>query len=289
MGSEGETEKTGVAKLNRYGKSGRFLFFFGSALAGLLFFLIQILNSYPFWDYINGYRLTLGPLTGVYGDITYLPWPLQFVRVTQVFDVAVVLAFVGLFVWKLAGSKAVNRRSVVAASGYTLLVTGTICAVIVYLQIDVLTGTNLPWGSYAWGTERVAYNTQFLGAEYNCTFLNYTQSLYLSVAMAAVGFLLWSYFSRAESKVPSARVVAVLFAAAFGLLVSGLLLLFPGVKFSAPNPSMPATPYAVQGTMILWTGALLLMASLVGFYLKVKQGIDWARNYYTVKSAKKQG
>jgi hypothetical protein len=288
MRSEDEVAKNERVKLNLYGKAGRFLFFFGSAVAGLLFFLIQILNSYPFWDYINGYRLTLGPLIGVYGDITYLPWPLHFVRVTQVFDVAVALVFVGLFVWKLADSGMVNRRNVAAAAGYTSLVTGTICAVIVYLQIDVLTGTNLPWGSYSWGTERVAYNTQFLGAEYNCTFLNYTQLLYIAVAMAAAGFLLWSIFSRAEAKTPAAWVTGVLFAVSFALLVSGLMLVFPGEKFSQSDPSMPATPYAVQGVMILWTGAVLFMVSLVELYSKAKRGIDMVRSHFAGKTSEKR-
>ena len=176
--------------INRTSILGMILFLLGLGLAAYLFFLIQILNSYPFWDYINGYRLQLKPFTAVYGDITYLPSPLQFLKYTQLFDISVALAFIGLFIWKLSGSGKVTRKTILSASGFTLLVTGTICAVIVYLQIDVLTSKHLPWGAYAWGSERVAYNTQFMGAEYNCTFLNYTQLLYLSVLMAIIGFIL---------------------------------------------------------------------------------------------------
>jgi hypothetical protein len=281
MGDKDKTGKNGGEKrASRYGRLGRNLFFFGAALAGFLFFLIQILNSYPFWDYINGYRLQLPPFVAIYGDIYYLPWPFQFLKFTQLFDIAVVLAFVGLFAWKLSGSGNFSRRTFLAASGYTFLVTGTICAVIVYLQIDVLTGTNLPWGSYAWGTERVAYNTQFLGAEYNCAFLNYTQLLYISVALAVLGFLLWNHFSVAERKTPSSLVVAGLFAASLALLISGLYLMFPGVKFTSPDPSMPATRYAVQGAMIVWTGAVFLMGSLIEFYSKLKETIEKATAHF---------
>ena len=263
---------------NKYGFLGLILFVFGLAVAAVLFFFIQILNSYPFWDYINGYRLQLGPLTGIYGDITYLPAPLQFFRFTQLFDLAVASAFIGLFVWKLADAGKVTRRTILSASGFTLLVTGTICAVIVYLQVDVLTAVNLPWGAYAWGSERVAYNTQFMGAEYNCTFLNYTQLLYISVFLAAAGFLLWAYFTTVNFKAPSTLTVACLFAASLALLISGLMLLFPGAKFSSPEPSMPATPYAVQATFLVWGGAALLIASVINLSIKIKQAFTYVRS-----------
>jgi hypothetical protein len=267
--------------LNRYGALGLILFSLGSGLSAYLFFLIQILNSYPFWDYINGYRLQLKPFTAVYGDITYLPAPLQLLKYTQLFDIAVALAFIGLFIWKLAGSPKVNRKTVLSAFGYTLLVTGTICAVIVYLQIDVLTSTHLPWGWYAWATERVAYNTQFLGAEYNCTFLNYAQLLYISISMAIVGFILWNHYSSTKFKAPSTLVVASIFIVSVAFLISGLLLLFPSVTFTSPDPSMPATPYAVQGTLLLWMGAAFLMVSIVGLFEKLKQALEYARTHFS--------
>jgi hypothetical protein len=255
----------------------------GLGLVTYLFFLIQILNSYPFWDYINGYRLQLKPFTAVYGDITYLPSPLQFLKYTQLFDIGVALAFIGLFIWKLSGSGKVTRKTILSASGFTLLVTGTICAVIVYLQIDVLTGKHLPWGAYAWGTERVAYNTQFMGAEYNCTFLNYTQLLYLSVLMAIIGFILWNHYSNAKLSAPSALVVASLFVVSFVFLISGLFLLFPTVKFTSPDPSIPATPYAIQGTFSVWIGAVFLMVSIINFCKKLKQALAYIRNYFKNK------
>jgi hypothetical protein len=192
----------------------------------------------------------------------------------------VALAFIGLFVWRLSASGRVNRKTILSASGYTLLVTGTICAVIVYLQIDVLTWVHLPWGEYAWASERVAYNTQFLGSEYNCSFLNYAQLLYLSVSMAIIGFIFWNHYSNAKLKAPSNLVVATLFITSFALLISGLLLMFPTAKFTYPDPSIPATPYAVQGTMLVWTGVLCLMVSLISFYEKLKQILGRIREAY---------
>lgn len=273
--------------VNRYGKLGLTLFLTGLILAGFLFFLVQIMNSYPFWDYINGYRLNLGFFTGVYGDITYLPAPLQFLKFTQAFDFSVALAFVGLFIWQLSSSGKINRKTVSSALGFTLLVTGVICAVIVYLQIDVLTGRNLPWGAYAWGSERVAYNTQFLGSEYNCAFLNYTQLLYISVIIAFVGFILWNLQNKLELKAPRSLLIGVLFTISLALLISGILLMFPAQKFTSPDPSMPATPYAVQGVMLVWTGAIFLMISIVGFCLKLKQIIDHGRTYFNIRRKKK--
>ncbi len=275
-----DTRKITVKK---YGFLGKILFLAGSVLSGYLFFLIQILNSYPFWDYINGYRLQLKPFTAVYGDITYLPWPIQFLKYTQLFDIGVASAFTGLFIWKLSSFGKVSRRAVLSASGFTLLVTGTICAVIVYLQINVLTEKNLPWGAYAWGTERVAYNTQFMGAEYNCSFLNYSQLLYISVSMVIIGFILWSHFSVAKLKAPSTLAILSLFVASFALLISGLFLLFPAAKFTSPDPSIPATPYAIQGTMLVWTGAILLMFCIINFCEKLKLTIDYAVNYFKNK------
>ena len=281
MGLENKVGKDNQKKaINRYRILGIILFLFGAALSAFLFFLIQILNSYPFWDYINGYRLQLQPFTAVYGDITYLPWPFQFLRYTQLFDISVALAFIGVFVWKLADSGKFNRRAVLSASGYTLLVTGTICAVIVYLQIDVLTWVHLPWGEYAWASERVSYNTQFLGSEYNCSFLNYAQLLYLSVSMAVIGFTLWNHYSGTKIKASSTLVVASLFIASFALLISGLLFMFPTVKFAYPDPSMPATPYAVQGTLLVWTGALCLTVSLISFYKKLRQALEHIRSFF---------
>jgi hypothetical protein len=268
--------------INRTSILGMILFLVGLGLAAYLFFLIQILNSYPFWDYINGYRLQLKPFTAVYGDITYLPSPFQFLKYTQLFDISVALAFIGLFIWKLSGSGKVTRKTILSASGFTLLVTGTICAVIVYLQIDVLMSKHLPWGAYAWGSERVAYNTQFMGAEYNCTFLNYTQLLYLSVLMAIIGFILWNHFSNANAnlKASSTVVVASLFAVAFVFLISGLFLLFPTVKFTSPDPSISATPYAIQGTFLVWIGAVFLMVSIINFCKKLKQALAYIRIYF---------
>lgn len=271
--------------VNRYSILGIFLFLLGSGLSAYLFFLIQILNSYPFWDYVNGYRLQLKPFTAVYGDITYLPSPFQFLKYTQLFDIGVALAFIGLFIWKLSGSGKVNRNMILSASGFTLLVTGTICAVIVYLQINVLTGKNLPWGAYAWGTERVAYNTQFMGAEYNCSFLNYNQLLYLSVLMAIVGFILWNHYSNAKLTAPSTLVVVSLFIASFTFLISGILLMFPTTKFTSPDPLIPATPYAIQGTILVWTGAVLLMVSIISFFKKLKQALEYIRTYFKSKGA----
>lgn len=213
---------------------------------------------------------------GVYGDISYLPAPLQFFKLTQVFDFSLVLTFIGLMIWQISKSGKVSRRTVLSALGFTLLVFGVICSVIVYLQIDVLTGRNLPWGSYAWGSERVAYNTQFMGAEYNCTFLNYAQLLDISVALSFVGFILWAYYGELNFKSPSIRQVIVVFAASIALLVSGLFLVFPGEKFTVADPSMPATPYAVQGVMLVWTGAVSLMAGIIGFCVKLKQALDVA-------------
>lgn len=258
------------------------VFLLSLGLAAYLFFLIQILNSYPFWDYINGYRLSLYPFTGVFGDITYPPFPFQFVRYSQLFDISVALAFIGLFVWQLSGSGKVNRKTILSASGFTLLVMGTICAVIVYLQIDVLNWQHLPWGQYSWGSERVAYNTQFLGAEYNCTFLNYTQLLYIAVSMAIVGFFLWNHYSatKANLKASAAWVVAALFAVSFAFLISGLFLLFPTAKFSFPDPTVPATPYAIQATFLVWTGAAFLMVSIISFCKKLKQAFARIRIYF---------
>ena len=273
--------------VNRTKLLGIILSVFGLGVAAFLFFLIQILNSYPFWDYINGYRLSLYPFTGVFGDITYLPFPFQFVRFTQLFDFSVVLAFIGLFVWQLSGSGKVSRKTILSASGFTLLVTGTICAVVVYLQIDVLTEKYLPWGAYSWGSERVAYNTQFLGGEYNCTFLNYSQLLYITVLTAIVGFLLWNHFSsnNVNFKAPSTKVVASLFAVSSLLLISGLLLLFPSVKFTSPDASIPATPFAIQGTFLVWAGAGLLMLSIINFCKKLKQTITYLRIYFKNRGA----
>jgi hypothetical protein len=266
-----------------YSILGIFLFLLGLGLSAYLFFLIQILNSYPFWDYVNGYRLQLKPFTAVYGDITYLPAPFQFLKYTQLFDIGVALAFIGLFIWKLSGSRNVTRKTILSASGFTLLVTGTICAVIVYLEIDVLTSKYLPWGSYAWGSERVAYNTQFMGAEYNCSFLNYTQLLYISILMAIIGFILWNHYSNAKLTAPSTLVVVSLFIASFALLISGLLLMFPTAKFTSPDPSIPATPYAIQGTMLVWTGAVLLMVSIINFCKKLKQTLEYIKTYFKNK------
>jgi hypothetical protein len=229
------------------------------------------LNSYPFWDYINGYRLQLGPFVAIYGDITYLPPPFQFFRFTQLFDAAVGLAFLGIFVWKLADAGKVTRKTVASAAGYTFLVTATVCAVIVYLQIDLL--QNLPWGAYAWGSERVAYNTQLTGTEYNCTFLNYTQLLYISVFMAVLGFIMWAYFTTADFKAPSISVIASIFVASLLLLIIGLALLVPTVKFTSHDPSIPAAPYAVQATFLVWGGAALLMVSIINFCHKIKQAL----------------
>ena len=281
-----DEENRGV---NLYSDLGLTLFLTGSTLAGFLFFLIQIMNSYPFWDYINGYRLNLGFFTGIYGDITYLPAPFQFLKFTQAFDFSVALAFVGLFIWQLSSSRKINRKVVASALGFTLLVMGVICAVIVYLQIDVLTGRNLPWGSYAWGSERVAYNTQFLGSEYNCAFLNYTQLLYISVIIAFVGFILWNLQNKLELKAPRSLLVGALFIISFALLISGILLMFPAQKFTSPDPSMPATPYAIQGVMLVWTGAIFLMISIVGFSLKLKQVIDHGKNWFQRRYRKKVG
>jgi hypothetical protein len=268
-----------------YSILGIFLFLLGLGLSAYLFFLIQILNSYPFWDYVNGYRLQLKPFTAVYGDITYLPAPFQFLKYTQLFDIGVALAFIGLFIWKLSGSGKANRKTILSVSGFTLLVTGTICAVIVYLEIDVLTSKYLPWGSYAWGSERVAYNTQFMGAEYNCSFLNYTQLLYISILMAIIGFILWNHYSNAKLTAPSTLVVVSLFIASFAFLISGLLLMFPTAKFTSPDPSIPATPYAIQGTMLVWTGAVLLMVSIINFCKKLKQTLEYIRTYFKNKGA----
>jgi hypothetical protein len=226
----------------------------------------------------------LKPFTAVYGDITYLPWPIQFLKYTQLFDIGVALAFTGLFIWKLSSTDKVNRNTILSAAGYTLLVTGTICAVIVYLQIDVLTSAHLPWGAYAWGTERVAYNMQFMGAEYNCTFLNYTQLLDISVSLAITGFFLWSFFNKTKLKPSSALVIVSLFAASFALLVTGLFLLFPTVKFVSPDPSMPATPYAIQATVLVWIGAILLMFSLISLAEKLKQGLDYTAAYFRTRT-----
>ncbi|MGA3059051.1 MAG: hypothetical protein ABSD92_01650 [Candidatus Bathyarchaeia archaeon] len=274
---------------NRYSDLGLTLFLIGLTLAGFLFFLIQIMNSYPFWDYINGYRLNLGFFTGIFGDISYLPAPFQFFKFTQVFDFSLALAFVGLFIWELSSPGKVNKKTVASALGFTLLVTGVICAVIVYLQIDVLTGRNLPWGSYAWGSERVAYNTQFLGSEYNCTFLNYTQLLYISVIIALAGFIIWNLQKKPELKAPRSLLIGTLFIISFALLVSGILLMFPAQKFTSPDPNMSATPYAVQGVMLVWTGAAFLMSSIVGLCLKLKQIIDHGRNSFSMRRKRKVG
>jgi hypothetical protein len=75
---------------------------------------------------------------------------------------------------------------------------GGLAAIIVYSEI------HLAWGElwygvkfwrgylagYPWGSERVAYNTQFIGTEYNCGFLNYDQVLYSSILACFIGYYL---------------------------------------------------------------------------------------------------
>lgn len=253
--------------------SGAALFFYSLAQTAYMFFLIQILNSYPFWDYSSGYRLQLAPFEAVYGDLKYAPPPFHFLKYTQLFDLFIALAFVGLFLAQLSIANKITKKSTISALGFTALVGGIICSVIVFLETEVLTGQNLPWGSYSWGSERVSYNTQFLGTEYNCLFLNYTELLIIAAFMAVIGFLLWNHYGANKPKSPPTWTVAVLFAASLATVIVGSLLMFPNVEFSSsvPNSSIPATPYAVQGTFLVWGGAILLMLSFVCLGLKLRQ------------------
>ncbi len=103
--------------------------------------------------------------------------------------------------------------------------------------------------------------------------------------MAIVGFILWNHYSNAKLTAPSTLVVVSLFIASFTFLISGILLMFPTAKFTSPDPLIPATPYAIQGTILVWTGAVLLMVSIISFFKKLKQALEYIRTYFKSKGA----
>jgi hypothetical protein len=59
--------------------------------------------------------------------------------------------------------------------------------------------------------------------------------------------------------------------------------MLPTAKFTSPDPLIPATPYAIQGTMLVWTGAMLLMVSIISFSTKLKQKLEYTRTYFKSK------
>ena len=263
--------KTQKTKPEKRRDLGLVLFVFGVSLAGFLFFLIQIMNSYPFYDWINHHRSQLGVFSGLYGDVSYFPVPFKFFKFTQLFYIGVCSAFAGLFVRQLSAFPKVTGRAALSALGFALLVMGVMSAVVVFLQIDVLTRDYLPWGWYSWGNERVAYNTQFLGSRDNCAFLNYSQLLYISIATALAGFGLWNLETKKWVKAPRGKVAGGLFLAAIALLSVGIFLTFTGVEFERPNPSMTPTTFAVEGVFMVWAGGILLMSGIIAWSMKASE------------------
>jgi hypothetical protein len=61
------------------------------------------------------------------------------------------------------------------------------------------------------------------------------------------------------------------------------MLLFSTVKPLLLTHQSPAIAYAIQGTMLVWTGSVLLMVSIISFFKKLKQTIEYVRTYFKGK------
>jgi hypothetical protein len=197
--------RKGGIRLKPYSILGATLFSAGFGLSAYIFTVVQILNSYPFYP-------SLSPdIFG--GDLVSKSLPLT---LTQTLEVGVVLASVGLFIWKASSLGKLNGGAILCAFGFTLLVIGAMGAAIVYTEIHLVWGElwlgftvwkfwwSLPagGGGWPWGTWRVAYNTCFIKAwnfteaDPNCIFMNYNDVLYISILMVIIGFILFRHYAR---------------------------------------------------------------------------------------------
>jgi hypothetical protein len=197
--------RKGRIRLKPYSILGATLFSTGFGLSAYIFTVVQTLNAYPFYPSLS-FEIFGGELLSKSIPLT----------LTQTLEVGVLLACIGLFIWKASSFEKVNRGAILSAFGFTLFVIGAMGASIVYTEIHLVWGefwlgftvwqfwSGLPvgGGGWPWGTERVAYNTCFIKAwnfteaTPNCIFLNYNDVLYISILMMIIGFILWKHYVR---------------------------------------------------------------------------------------------
>lgn len=160
----------------------------GIAGDGYVFLKVQVLQSYPFYN-------------GVYGNVHMFDG----VTYTEGLELFGAMAAAGLFVRAYASSSGSVRDRTVWAFGSASLVLGAIVCVVIYAETNLAWGEILPgvrvWkglpggGGYPWGSERVTYNTCFIGASSgdNCLFLNYDGLFLLAFLAFIAGFIIRSY------------------------------------------------------------------------------------------------
>jgi hypothetical protein len=175
------------------GRTGFLVFVGGLALSVYVFFVVQVLQSYPFHQ------------LGAYGNQPFL-----FFTYSETIEVTLPVSFVSFAVWR---HERLRSRSLPRASpraiGESLVVFGGSIAATVYSEIHLAWGELwygvhvwpglLGGGGYPWGDEQVAYNLCFVREPSftqntpNCYFLNYNWLLGIAVVAFLVGVFIEYY------------------------------------------------------------------------------------------------
>jgi len=173
---------------------GLLVFAGASALSVYIFFVVQILQSYPFHQ------------LGAYGNQPFL-----LLTYSETIEVALPVSVVAFAVWQYERMKSHSLPwAALNAIGRSLVVFGGVGAAMVYSEIHLVWGELwygahvwsglLGGGGYPWGDEQVAYNLCFVKeptftqSTPNCYFLNYNWLLGIAVAALMVGVVIELYF-----------------------------------------------------------------------------------------------